>query len=205
MSSWTPIKSNEGGKLQEFAIALEQAKTAMTGMDYMGDLSTARVMRQLWEKLPRYLRSKWCERANAIRVAKGRMAGFEDFVQFVTKQADLATDPVYSEELVTLESSQPTTRDHRNKESNFRTFPKEQNEQLKGIPPCVVCHKMHNLDQCFQFKKRTLSQRKDFLKIKGMCYGCYNRGHIATFCKQRKLCQIHVCKKHHPTALHDPH
>jgi hypothetical protein len=61
---------------------------------------------------------------------------------------------------------------------------------------------MHDLDQCFEFKERSLSQRKDFLKIKGMCYGCYNRGHIAKFCKQRKLCQIHVCNS---TALHDPH
>ncbi|CAB4024319.1 Hypothetical predicted protein [Paramuricea clavata] len=52
------------------------------------------------------------------------MAGFEDFVQFVTKQADLATDPVYSEEL------------------------------------------MHDLDQRFEFEERSLSQRKDFLKIK---------------------------------------
>ncbi len=36
-----------------------------------------------------------------------------------------------------------------------------------------------------------------------MCYGCNNQRHIAKFCKQRKLCQI--CKKQHPTALHDPH
>jgi predicted Zn-dependent protease len=115
LSSWTPIKPNEGEKFQEFAIVLEQARTAMTGMDYIGDSNTAHFTRQLWEKLPRYLHTKWCERANAIRVAQGRMAGFEDFVQFVTKQADLATDPVYSEELVTKESSKSTRRDHRNK------------------------------------------------------------------------------------------
>ena len=36
-----------------------------------------------------------------------------------------------------------------------------------------------------------------------MCFACYGQGHIAKFCKQRKLCQI--CKKHHPTGLHDPH
>jgi predicted Zn-dependent protease len=71
--------------LQEFAIALGQAKTAMTEMSYMGDLNTARVTRQLWEKLPRHLRNKWCERANAIRSAEGRMADFEEFVHFVTK------------------------------------------------------------------------------------------------------------------------
>jgi hypothetical protein len=110
-------QTREGGKLQEFAIVLEQAKTAhdRNGLHGWPKYST----HQLWEKQPSYLRSKWCERANAIRVAKGKLAGFEDFVQFVTKQADLATDPDYSEEPVTKESS----------------------------------------------------QRKDFLKTKGMCYG----------------------------------
>jgi hypothetical protein len=68
--------------------------------------------------------------------------------------------------------------------------------------PYVVCHKMHDLDQCFEFEERSLSKRKDFLKIKSMCYRCYNRGHIAKFYKQRKSCQIHVCNS---TALHDPH
>ena len=47
----TSIKPNDGGKFQEFAIILEQAKA---------------VMRQLWEKLPSYLHSKWCERAQTV-------------------------------------------------------------------------------------------------------------------------------------------
>ena len=99
LSGWALIKPNDGAKLQEFAIML-QAKTAMTGMDYMGGLNTAHVMRQLWEKLRWYLRSKWCERANSIKATNKRMASFEDLVQFVTRQAELATDPIYSEELV---------------------------------------------------------------------------------------------------------
>lgn len=41
LSSWTPIKPNEREKFQEFAILLEQARTAMTGIDYIGDSNTA--------------------------------------------------------------------------------------------------------------------------------------------------------------------
>ena len=70
----------------------------MTGMQYMNDLNTANVMRQLWETLPRYLRSKWTERVSRIRSVKGQTASFNDFCQFVSEQADLATDPIYSEE-----------------------------------------------------------------------------------------------------------
>lgn len=67
-------------------------------MQYMNDLNTANVMRQLWEKLLRYLRSKWTERVCKTRSVKGQTATFDDFCQFVSEQADLATDPIYTEE-----------------------------------------------------------------------------------------------------------
>ena len=70
----------------------------MTGMQYMNDLNTANITRQLWEKLPRYLRSKWTERVSRIKSVKGQTASFNNFCQFVSEQADLATDPIYSEE-----------------------------------------------------------------------------------------------------------
>ena len=201
---WTSIKPNDGGKLQEFAIILEQTKAAMSGMEYMSDLNTAHVMRQLWEKLPRYLCSKWCERANSIKITKGHMAKFEEFVEFISKQADLATDPVYSEELVNKEIPVGARREQRNKGLSFATGSKEENEnQPKGdVTPCTVCQRKHDLDQCMEFKKLSLAQRKNLLKTNDICFGCYGQGHIAKFCKQKKLCK--VCKKQHPTALHDP-
>ena len=66
----------------------------MKGMSHMNDLNTAHVLQQLWEKLPRHLRSKWTERKNKTKSAKGRIADFEEFSQFVCEQARLATDPV---------------------------------------------------------------------------------------------------------------
>lgn len=62
----------------------------MKGMQYMNSLNTANVMRQLWEKLPRYLHSKWTERVSKIRSVKGQTASFNDFCQFVSERADLA-------------------------------------------------------------------------------------------------------------------
>ena len=58
LSLWPPIRANDGSALQNFSIALDQAKSAMEGMSHMDDLNTAHVLRQLWEKLPRHLRSK---------------------------------------------------------------------------------------------------------------------------------------------------
>ena len=72
----------------------------MTGMQYMNDLNAANVLRQLWEKLPRYLRSKWTERASKIRSTNQQVVSFNDFSEFVSQQPDLTTDPVYSEDSI---------------------------------------------------------------------------------------------------------
>ena len=53
----------------------------------MDDLNKAHVLRQLWEKLPWHLRSKWRKRNNKTKSAKGRIADFEEFSQFVREQA----------------------------------------------------------------------------------------------------------------------
>ena len=51
LSSWPAVRPNDGTGLQEFSIVLEQARNAMTGMQYMNDLNAANFLRQLWEKL----------------------------------------------------------------------------------------------------------------------------------------------------------
>ena len=100
LSNWPAVRPNDGTGLQEFSTALEQARNAITGMQYMNDLNAANVLRQLWEKLPRYLRSKWTERVRKIRNPRQQVASFTDFSEFVSQQADLATEPVYSEESI---------------------------------------------------------------------------------------------------------
>ena len=100
LSNWPAVRPNDGTGLHEFSIALEQARNAIIGMQYINDLNAANVLPQLWEKLPRYLRSKWTERVNKIRSTNQQVPSFNDFSQFVSQQADLATYPVYSEESI---------------------------------------------------------------------------------------------------------
>ena len=98
LTKWPSVKAKDRQRLQEFAIALEQANNATTGLPYMDDLNATQVLCQLWEKLPPYLRSKWTEQASKIRREKSRNVTFSEFSKFVTEQAELATDPVFSEE-----------------------------------------------------------------------------------------------------------
>ena len=47
LSSWPAVKANDRTGFQKFPFVLEQARNAMTGTQYMNDLNTANVMRQL--------------------------------------------------------------------------------------------------------------------------------------------------------------
>ena len=42
---------------------------------------------------------------------------------------------------------------------------------------------------------------RNFIKQKGLCFGCYSSEHIAKLCKSKRACQI--CNKKHPTSFHD--
>ena len=210
LSSWPAVKPNDGTGLQEFSIVLEQARNAMTGMQYMNDLNTANVMRQLWERLPRYLRSKWTERVSRIRSVKGQTASFNDFCQFVSEQADLATDPIYSEEGISKPMNavdkyhkQNERKPKRGRGTNFATGLAGKNAGGGNSHPisCTLCSKAHHLDECAEFLKKPLVERRNFIKQKGLCFGCYSCEHIAKLCKSKRTCQI--CNKKHPTSLHD--
>ena len=66
---------------------------------------------------------------------------------------------------------------------------------------CILCSKAHHLDECAEFLKKPLGERRDFIKEKSLCFGCYSSEHIAKLCRSRRSCNI--CNKKHLTSLHD--
>ena len=127
----------------------------------MNDFNTANVLRQLWEKLPRYLRSKWTERVTRlIRNASERRASFNDFCQFVPEQADLAMDPICFEETVMRSRDRDIKfrglgdlRNRREKGSRFGTNVSKPggNTRKPRVRSCSLCSKSHDLDECLSF------------------------------------------------------
>ena len=126
----------------------------MTGMQYMNGLNAANVLRQLWEKLPRYLGSKWTEKVSKIRSTKQQIASFNDLSQFVSRQADLATDPVYSEEAISRSTDtadkhhkQNERKPKRGRRTNFATDLSKKMATGGNSPPisCTLCPCMNVL------------------------------------------------------------
>ena len=87
---------------------------------------------------------------------------------------------------------------------SFNNTIKEKEEKPGKINPklSALCSKPHDLNECDEFMKRPLDDRKDFVREKGLCFGCLRPGHISSKCYERLTCKR--CEKKHPSVLHDP-
>ena len=62
------------------------------------------------------------------------------------------------------------------------------------------CSNSHTLYSCYEFKKNNMDEHHDFIRLKRLCFGCLNKGHISKDCRRKLTCQ--KCEKPHPTVLH---
>ncbi len=64
----------------------------------------------------------------------------------------------------------------------------------------MFCNKEHSLDSCIKLKNQEYKDRIQFLKSKGLCFGCLTQGHMSKDCKRRMSCPD--CSLKHPGVLH---
>ena len=62
------------------------------------------------------------------------------------------------------------------------------------------CWGSHSLEECVEFMKQSVQERVAFLKSKGVCFGCLEKGHLSRSCGARLKCK--KCARSHPTSLH---
>ena len=65
---------------------------------------------------------------------------------------------------------------------------------------CGICNKAHTTERCFKFLRAPMSERKEKLRVAGLCYRCLKAGHIAKGCSS--MCQN--CKGRHHVLLCNP-
>ncbi len=67
-------------------------------------------------------------------------------------------------------------------------------------PPCHYCQNNHALESCGKIQQLAHKDRTDFLRNKGLCYGCLTPGHMIKTCKKRIQCK--TCSLKHPQIPH---
>lgn len=215
--SWPAIHPNDGPGLRKFADFMVQCEQLMKNIGSLRVLDDNQENRKLASKLPRWASNRWNRAVFNWKEEKGAFPPFSEFVKFVVREADIACDPTLSSlsphkgQTDSSNIAQEGKRYGRPRpfqgrpigvntfvtSSTWRTPEKKGSSNTKS---CALCNKPHNLDTCYEFMKKPISDRKDFASIKGLCFGCLEYGHLSKDCPKRSTCN--VCKKPHPTSLH---
>ena len=72
---------------------------------------------------------------------------------------------------------------------------------LKARIPTSISSYNHDLDNCPNFAKKAIEERRLFVQEARLCFGCLCLGHVSKRCRNRKVCKS--CIMPHPTVLHD--
>lgn len=211
LESWHAIHPNEDPGMRKFADYLVKCEQLIKTNGSLRVLDEDHENRKLASKLPRWASNRWSRAAFNWKEEKGTFPPFSEFVKFVVREADIACDP-------TLSSPPPSNN------NLFEGKRSERRRQFQGGPPrvntfmtssawkiperketsdskkCALCNKARNIDTCYEFMKKPISDRKAFASTKGPYFRCLEYGHLSKDCPKRSTCN--VCRKSHPTSLH---
>ena len=144
----------------------------MKTLKYMEGLNSEDTLKRITSKLPSSVGVRWCRFANKMLESEERLATFHYVVKFVTQEAALATDPVFSLEALKearkneFTSSSSNTNGRRVKSaSSFSTNPTPPEEQSSPCSSCPFCNSQHHsLENCSSARRRLLKKEKRLFK-----------------------------------------
>ena len=162
------------------------------------------------------------EVSNTNNAREAKYPPFEEFCRFLKTEARIACNPITSLQAIKEEDSKgngdkwkPNSKFPKNKDikdSGFRSFAtgadetkegrernREENKAKRTI--CLFCKAAHDIDTCDKFLCLPLTERRNFVQAKRLCWGCLKWGHVNKDCRGKKPCK--TCNGPHPTSLHD--
>ena len=214
LRQWPKVRDGDSAGIQDLSDFLIRCREVMKSMRYLNELNSTETLIQVSAKLPSYSGVKWCRHARDIRAKTKNAVTFSNLVEFVKEEAELATDPVFSPNNLRRERNKESNREGPSMPFKGRTKrPPSANSLLtstggdagqKSVRPsarCLLCQGNHSLEECVEYTKRSVQERVAFLRSKGACFGCLEKGHLSKTCGARLNCK--KCSKFHPTSLHE--
>ena len=216
-NEWPCIRLGDDLALDRFCTFLTQCRSAMTSLAFLTVLDHPHNLQSLVKKLPLPLQDRWRREANKLRLSRETIPAFADFVSFVKTEVGIAMDPIFSREALNR-----VVEPDRSRKDKYINKPKVAGDRLRPSSyvsshataidtntritaetnlVCQLCRKVHDLDDCQEYLKKNIQERREFLKEKGFCFACYGTGHRSSGCARRRTCK--TCSRRHPTGLHD--
>nr|XP_046230542.1 uncharacterized protein LOC124051127 [Scatophagus argus] len=221
LSNWTKIGPKESLKLREFSDFLISCRNAMPHVAGLRVLDDCEENQKLLQKLPDWLTTRWNRHVTRALDEGNLYPGFKEFSDFVAEEARIACNPSLHalkniDEKTGKEQKRPTkanvlattTKVPQKESSNSRNSSPAEGvtanlpaTQTKRPIECVCCQGNHFIYKCEKFAAMTLEEKKKFVIVNNMCFGCLRVGHVGKNCRKRATCN--VCKRNHPSPLHE--
>ncbi|KAK3740437.1 hypothetical protein QZH41_015487, partial [Actinostola sp. cb2023] len=211
LKEWPQILEGDGAGVQSLSDYLVSCREAMKTMDCLLELNSTETLIQISAKLPSYVGTKWCRHAHKLKQKTKKSILFSDLVEFVKTEANLATDPAFSPDILKRERNKEKSQDKESKgqqynrrvpyaSTHYTSTSSTREDEGVNVSQCPSCSKNHSLDDCQEFKDNSIEDRVKFVRNKSLCFGCYGNDHHSRNCTSRLTCK--ECGKRHPTALH---
>ena len=206
IESWPKVPAKDGSGLRRFSDFLVQCEKAMNKIGSLKVLNDNQENCKLVTKLPKWAIDHWSRVIHQSKTERGTFPPFSEFLKFLSREADIACDPVVSSQSLKDDNKKPNDNDGQMK-TKFgyqrrafgSSFFANKGNKTSGRT-CRLCKGRHDLDKCEEFKKKDVPSRKEYASASGLCFGCLEPGHLSRMCTKRKVCEI--CKRLHPTPFH---
>ncbi|XP_072178274.1 uncharacterized protein [Diadema setosum] len=167
------------------------------------ELTSQRVLLQVTERLPYYLRARWLKVVSTARKDR-RLPSISDLVTLLQEVAKEENDPVFGRLLERDVSKTPSMKKRASSKGHRGVFTASTDDGDVKTRPCVKCKGNHTLFGCEQFKQLEPDERLKLAKDEKLCFNCLKKGHGANGCKVNRVCTVKGCGKKHTKFLHLP-
>ena len=205
--TWPVIRATDITGLEEFSIKLSGCLNAMEDISALTEVNHPKNLQRIVSKLPYALQEGWRRSAFTL-TRKNKKPSFEDVVEFVEKEVEVATDPVFgTAEMAAASGGSGPSHVNEIEEAVPRKKPKVYMIKTSGEAAndeyCPCCKTYHDLEMCEDMLQKSVKERLELIKKGGQCFGCLKYGHNSRQCRNQKTCG--KCGARHPTLLHvDP-
>ncbi|XP_055056153.1 uncharacterized protein [Misgurnus anguillicaudatus] len=199
LTSWPRIGPKDSAELREFSDFLRGCEAAMFQIKNLEVLNDCSENQKMLSKLPDWLIASWNRKVIEIQEQSGSFPTFSNFVNFITREAKIACNPVTS--LHALKASDSEKMKNPKIRSVGAKVLASSSEEKPDIKRCIFCERPnHGIHVCRKFMDKSITERVKFVQTKGLCFGCLSPGHYSRKCESRSVCN--ACKGKHPTCLH---
>ena len=70
---------------------------------------------------------------------------------------------------------------------------------------CYLCSASHPMDKCNRLSKMTIEERVTYLRKEGICFKCFDKGHVSKECTSQIIMKCEQCTHPHHDILHNSH